>query len=135
MYYRPMSAAKRPRVAPVDLLIVVCNPTKNPKFTLLKAKEELMAAMEREVEQIIGEDQLKQLKFKIHFEYIKKTKTVEECWAALPEEIQAFFDVMRVLALDLVGLVDAQLAAAVVAQGEGQLIRGVSKLLPMPSSQ
>ena len=54
----------------------------------LKAKEEFMAAMEREVEQIVGEDQLKQLKFKIHFEYIKKTKTVEECWAELPEEIQ-----------------------------------------------
>ena len=51
----------------------------------LKAKEELMAAMEREVEQVVGEDQLKQLKFNVHFEYIKKTMTVEECWAELPE--------------------------------------------------
>ena len=54
----------------------------------LKKKEELMAAMEREVEQIVGEDQLKHLKFKIRFEYLKKTKTVEECWAELPEQIQ-----------------------------------------------
>ena len=52
----------------------------------LKAKEELMAAMEREVEQIVGEDQLKQLKFKIRFEHLKKTKTVDEVWAELPEE-------------------------------------------------
>ena len=36
-----MSAAKRLRTAPVDLLIVVCNPTRlGPKFTLPKAKEE-----------------------------------------------------------------------------------------------
>jgi hypothetical protein len=54
----------------------------------LKAKEELMVALEREVEQVVGEDQLKQLKFKIHFEHLKKTKTVEECWAELPEQIQ-----------------------------------------------
>ena len=52
----------------------------------LKKKEELMAAMEREVEQIVGEDQLKQLKFKIRFEHLKKTKTVDEVWAELPEE-------------------------------------------------
>ena len=51
----------------------------------LKKKEELMAAMDRQVEQVVGEDQLKQLKFNVHFEYIKKTKTVEECWAELPE--------------------------------------------------
>ena len=54
----------------------------------LKAKEDLMAALEREVEQVVGEDQLKQLKFKIQFEHLKKTKTVEECWAELPEQIQ-----------------------------------------------
>ena len=52
----------------------------------LKAKEELMAAMEREVEQVVGEDQLKQLKFKNRFEHLKKTKTVDEVWAELPEE-------------------------------------------------
>ena len=52
----------------------------------LKAKEELMAAMEREVEQVVGEDQLKQLKFKIHFEHSKKTMTDDEVWAELPEE-------------------------------------------------
>ena len=52
----------------------------------LKKEEELMAAMEREVEQIVGEDQLKQLKFKIRFEHLKKTKTVDEVWAELPEE-------------------------------------------------
>ena len=51
-----------------------------------REKEELMAAMEREVEQIVGEDQLKQLKFKIRFEHLKKTKTVDEVWAELPEE-------------------------------------------------
>ena len=66
----------------------------------LKKKEELMAAMEREVEQIVGEDQLKQLKFKIRFEYLKKTKTVEECWAELPEQIQKV----------LLGMMDAKQA-------------------------
>ena len=52
----------------------------------LKKKEELMAAMDRQVEQVVGEDQLKQLKFKIRFEHLKKTKTVDEVWAELPEE-------------------------------------------------
>jgi hypothetical protein len=66
----------------------------------LKKKEELMAAMEREVEQIVGEDQLKHLKFKIRFEYLKKTKTVEECWAELPEQIQKV----------LLGMMDAKQA-------------------------
>ena len=47
-----------------------------------------MAAMEREVEQVVGEDQLKQLKFKIHFEHSKKTMTDDEVWAELPEQIQ-----------------------------------------------
>jgi len=61
----------------------------------LKKKEELMAAMEREVEQIVGEDQLKQLKFKIRFEHLKKTKTVDEVWAELPEENKkALLDMM-----------------------------------------
>ena len=59
-----------------------------------------MAAMEREVEQIVGEDQLKHLKFKIRFEYLKKTKTVKECWAELPEQIQKV----------LLGMMDAKQA-------------------------
>ena len=38
----PAAAAATPAPSSglVDLLIVVCNPTKNPKFTLPKAKEE-----------------------------------------------------------------------------------------------
>ena len=60
-----------------------------PGFEFLRKTEpdvNRFIAMEREVEQIVGEDQLKQLKFKIRFEHLKKTKTVDEVWAELPEE-------------------------------------------------